>query len=582
MDAVLEKLVPYLDNGFALIAFLAVLFFGIHKLLIKSGLITPVTRGESAAILKLILIYGFTLLLVVAIAVPIYLAWEKYLTSDVRIHEIRESAKREAEALFKKELKLRQAEWERASSEQLSVMQKVLETLVVQGSMPKADSQQRDIAAKVRENGVESAIPLLESQIKNSNSKTAQLAMQLGAITALNSPTKAVAAYLRSVQADPTNAEAWLQLGILNWQMGKYGEATKALEQASLLARKSGDQRTLAQSLTNRGIVARKTAHPDEAGRYHDDAQSIFEAIQDAEGQAANLISAALLESMQNQWDKSEDLVIRAIDIAEAGGFKRQLAKAYNNLGHLYYHRDQLQEALHNYDLALALNQELKRSRGILLNLMNMGSIHVALGNLDDAKHLYEESLRLAESRSSREEYVMAYANLGALYHKMGDRQKAEHFTSSAIRMAKENQITQVLAGGYENLGRIKAEGGDFSAAKSALLSCIRIAGKRTDRQQISFCRLELGNTARLSKKFDEAKLQIQQGLTTAQAVKCRPAVALAHKYFGLVHFDLGDRNRSASEFKIAHDLFKKSGHLFEANAVNRLIATLNALPRNQ
>lgn len=54
-----SKIAPYLTNPLVLIGFAVWLVFGIHKALIKSGILTSVSKTESGRIVRRLLNYGF-------------------------------------------------------------------------------------------------------------------------------------------------------------------------------------------------------------------------------------------------------------------------------------------------------------------------------------------------------------------------------------------------------------------------------------------------------------------------------------------------------------------------------------------
>jgi predicted PurR-regulated permease PerM len=62
------KIAPYLANPLTLAGFLVFLFFAIHRLLIKSGIIPPVSKTQAPAIVKLFLSYGFAVAVLIIIA----------------------------------------------------------------------------------------------------------------------------------------------------------------------------------------------------------------------------------------------------------------------------------------------------------------------------------------------------------------------------------------------------------------------------------------------------------------------------------------------------------------------------------
>jgi hypothetical protein len=58
-----SKVAPYLTNPLVLIGFVLLLFFGVHRVLIKSGVLVPVSRTASGKIVRLLLHYGFVVAL---------------------------------------------------------------------------------------------------------------------------------------------------------------------------------------------------------------------------------------------------------------------------------------------------------------------------------------------------------------------------------------------------------------------------------------------------------------------------------------------------------------------------------------
>ena len=58
---------PYLSNPLVLVGFVLLLFFGIHRTLIKSKIIPPVGPQTGGKIVQLLLRYGFILALVIVV-----------------------------------------------------------------------------------------------------------------------------------------------------------------------------------------------------------------------------------------------------------------------------------------------------------------------------------------------------------------------------------------------------------------------------------------------------------------------------------------------------------------------------------
>jgi hypothetical protein len=73
-----SKVAPYLTNPLVLIGFVLLLVFGIHRALIKSGILPPVSKTESAKIVRLLLHYGFIVALLLIFLGFGLVAWNSH------------------------------------------------------------------------------------------------------------------------------------------------------------------------------------------------------------------------------------------------------------------------------------------------------------------------------------------------------------------------------------------------------------------------------------------------------------------------------------------------------------------------
>ena len=74
------KIAGYLSHPLVLVGFVLFLFFGIHKFLITSGIIKPVSEYEGSIIVKIILRYGFIIALVTILAGFVQKGWQDYVS----------------------------------------------------------------------------------------------------------------------------------------------------------------------------------------------------------------------------------------------------------------------------------------------------------------------------------------------------------------------------------------------------------------------------------------------------------------------------------------------------------------------
>jgi hypothetical protein len=74
-----SKVAPYLTNPLVLIGLMLLLFFGVHRALIKSRILSPVNSTASNTIVRLLLHYGFIVALLLVLLGFGLAAWKSYL-----------------------------------------------------------------------------------------------------------------------------------------------------------------------------------------------------------------------------------------------------------------------------------------------------------------------------------------------------------------------------------------------------------------------------------------------------------------------------------------------------------------------
>lgn len=62
-----KDIAPYLTHPLVLVGFVLLLFFGVHRTLIKAGIIPPLDQQTGSAVVQRLLRYGFVIALVVIV-----------------------------------------------------------------------------------------------------------------------------------------------------------------------------------------------------------------------------------------------------------------------------------------------------------------------------------------------------------------------------------------------------------------------------------------------------------------------------------------------------------------------------------
>ena len=68
MDPSITEVIPYLTHPLALVGYVLMLFFSVHRALIKSGIIPPLNQQDGASVVHALLKYGFWIAALIIVA----------------------------------------------------------------------------------------------------------------------------------------------------------------------------------------------------------------------------------------------------------------------------------------------------------------------------------------------------------------------------------------------------------------------------------------------------------------------------------------------------------------------------------
>ncbi len=80
-----SKIAPHLGNPLVLVGFVLLLFFGVHRTLIKSGILQPVSASQSGVLIKVLLRYGFLIALLLVVAGFGFAAWKVWIEAGPKV-----------------------------------------------------------------------------------------------------------------------------------------------------------------------------------------------------------------------------------------------------------------------------------------------------------------------------------------------------------------------------------------------------------------------------------------------------------------------------------------------------------------
>ncbi|MHC4266957.1 MAG: tetratricopeptide repeat protein [Planctomycetota bacterium] len=292
------------------------------------------------------------------------------------------------------------------------------------------DETKQTVLQSLREDDTKRASDLLKKLILPHASKeeqptemTAMDWIDIGNITLLSDPQKALSAYRTAIKLDPSNTDAWIRLGRVSYWQENYDTAQQAYEKVLKL---SGNNKVLqAISYGNLGVIFK----------------------------------------IRGELDKAEESYLKSFRINEALGRKADMASAHCNLGAIYYTRGEYGKAEERYLKSLRIYDALGQQDGIANQYCNLGIIYKNRGEFEKAEDFYLKSLEIYKTLGRNEGIASSYANLGVVYKIQGKPNKAEEFHLKSLEINSSLDRMRGIASDYGNLGNVYKIRGELDKA---------------------------------------------------------------------------------------------------------------------
>ncbi|WP_250009436.1 tetratricopeptide repeat protein [Actinoplanes sp. M2I2] len=204
-------------------------------------------------------------------------------------------------------------------------------------------------------------------------------------------------------------------LGVVNWQLGRYPEAIDQLTEALKLFRGVGDVRGEARSLGNLGVVHTALGDYVSSAAHHTQALAKFIEIGDQVGEANTLTNLGDGYALMGRPSESAAHQRRALALFRALNHRGGEATALTNLGDAATQLGELAEALDSHDKAIAIFGELGERYGQTCAMNGRGEALAAMGRAEEAITTHRLALGMARLIDDPAEQARARSGLAAL-----------------------------------------------------------------------------------------------------------------------------------------------------------------------
>jgi len=270
---------------------------------------------------------------------------------------------------------------------------------------------------------------------------------------------------------DNLNQQAW------DTRMNDSPKSFGLSKESIALARSIDYQKGIAHGLKSLAFCLVRIAKNQEAVPLLNEALSLFELLDDLEGQAVANGLLAIIQRNGGDAAASLKLSFKALELShkigfrenegldlyfigvtykQLGDFEKALEYLYQSLhifredgnrlfqsypinviGSIYFEKGDYIKALEYFDEGLAIRQESLDKLGEAGSLDNIGFSHFKLGNYPQAISYCKQSLAIAEITQDERTQSNALLHLAEVYKQTGDIEKATEFSNRSLELKK-------------------------------------------------------------------------------------------------------------------------------------------------
>ena len=166
---------------------------------------------------------------------------------------------------------------------------------------------------------------------------------------------------------------------------------------------------------------------------------------------------------------------IEAAELQENTGLSPRAGFLHIDIGNIYFHQGQLDEAQNKYRLAETLFREQKYWPGLYTAINNQALVAGKRGSYSEAKRLFRQALTLAEEKIDMS-YLMAhsYQYLGMLYLDQGMQDSAIYYFQKVLNTEIRENYDNIYGLSQKTLGEVYLQIGDTASARHSFQAAER------------------------------------------------------------------------------------------------------------
>lgn len=219
-------------------------------------------------------------------------------------------------------------------------------------------------------------------------------------------------------------------------------------------------------------------SNPDSSLYYADLLLELATEVSNIQYQANALLTKGEALEIKGFFKQSVNFKTKSLKLFESINDQQGAGAALANIGTIYYHIEEYDNALRYFNRGLEYDKMFKDSIGMTHTIINIGAVEKQLKQYDKALNTYRKSLSLISDLNLPDQELKSHVlnNIGSLYISKNQLDSAQHYLWLVLDLQNEFESSTILVNTLNNLGKVHYLLGDNKNALKYSLESMRLA----------------------------------------------------------------------------------------------------------
>jgi len=351
---------------------------------------------------------------------------------------------------------------------------------------------------------------------------------------------------------------------------GKFAEVLDALSVRSALSRALGNERTLAASLLDTGLVCQVTGRIEEAGRAFTEARELYARNGTPADVAIIDSNLGAVEYVRGEYARAADCYRRALEVFEGQKDSPRIASALHGLGNALYMQGDFEQAMTAYQRCLGLHEAAADRYSASQVLQAMAMVHKEVGSYAAAVEAYSRGAALSAAVGDQVGSARAEHGLGDVHRLLGDYSRAlQHFAAGLAWWEKTPDTVNRAATMYA-IGQVHALQRNFPRAVEWYERALELDRRAGEKGGLARDLGGLGGAHFGQGQLELALGEYRQSLAIREELKDVPGIMWTVTHIGVLETASGQLAEGLRSYQRALGIAEQTG---DAGAVCTILA---------